>query len=151
MRPKRTALAAAACFALLTGAYAAKPKVEPVLIRAAAHPLDSRGDTVYTLREEETKDEPAVPGVVKLPKAKKTPAPEYPPSLKRAKEEAVVEVSCVVAPDGHVIDAEVLGDVADDVRATTLNAVSSYEISPATLDGKPVAFRMKIVMQYRIW
>jgi protein TonB len=115
------------------------------------NPKDSRGETVYEFQGADQKSEPIVPGKLVPPSPKKTFKAKFPKSLKQRRAEEQVSVLGVVADNGDFIDAKVLDTVEPDVSNSALDAVSQWKFHPATLDGRPVALLVKVVVSFRIY
>jgi len=119
-----------------------------VVIVSPSVPKDSRGETVYTIRGEDQADQPAVPGTLVDPVLLGMPALKYPKALKKAHRDADVEVLCVITANGDVIDAMVKQPADEDASKSALDAARRARFKPATLDGKPVALRTRIVVHF---
>jgi TonB family protein len=120
------------------------------VIISSSTPKDSRGETVYEARGKDDADQPAVAGTLLPPVALSQPAPKYPKSMKKARETADVTIRGVLSAAGDVIDATVSESSNPEASASALEAVSRYRFKPATLDGKPVAVRVRFVVRFRL-
>jgi hypothetical protein len=114
------------------------------------HPVDSLGETVYSKQDQEDKDQPVVPGLLVYPHPVSTAEPKYSKALKKEKFEGAIAVLAVITPTGKVIDVET--DPEDDAEAVACAraAVVRYLFTAPTLDGKPVAIRLKVVVNFRL-
>ena len=121
----------------------------PAII-SPTHPKDSRGEVVYVTQGESEKDKPVVPGVFVCPSPISTPQPKYPKALKKARSAADVTVIMVITQDGDAIDATVVDSSDQDSSSSALAAIRKYRFKPATLDGKPVASLVRVVVAFRI-
>lgn len=74
----------------------------------------------------------------------------YPANARMADEEADVPLEIVVDGAGRVIDARVSKTIGSGFDESALQAVRSYRFQPAVRDGRPVAVRMKWVVQFRL-
>jgi TonB family protein len=119
-------------------------------IVSPTRPKDSRGEIVYEKQGESQKDQPIIPGVLTEPTLVHAPQPRYPKSLKKARSAGDVEITVVVAADGTAIDPIVVASPGTDATASALDSLKKYRFKPATLDGKPVASIIKIVIKFRI-
>ena len=121
-------------------------------IVSPTHPKDSRGETVYESQGSTHKDQPVVPGVLVQPSAIKLPDPKYPKSLRKARADADVTVVGVVTESGDCIDATVTDPVDPnlEIKKSALDAVEQYKFKPATLDGKPVAVLVRLIIRFRV-
>jgi TonB family protein len=113
-------------------------------------PRDSRGETVYETQGDGQRDLPVIEGVLLLPAGIKLPEPKYPKSLRKSHSSADVTVEGVVTPTGDFIDAKVVDQSDPEASANALAAVSQYKFKPATLDGKPIAMLLRVVVGFRI-
>ena len=84
------------------------------------------------------------PGVAR-PKVLSAPAPAYP---EKAQSLGIVVVSTVVGIDGHTHDVQVLRSLEPVIDADAIQTVKQWTFKPAMKDGKPVAFRMNVEMDY---
>lgn len=121
----------------VTGAVLRAPygaEIDPALLRS--RPLSRKGEP-----------EPAagVSGGILNGKARRLPAPEYPPQAKEARAAGKVEVRVVVDESGKVIWASAAGGHASLLEASE-EAAYRAEFEPITLQGKPV--RVKGVLLY---
>lgn len=113
-------------------------------------PKDSWGETVYESQGDKQKDVPVVQGVLSPPVGVKLPAPKYPKSLKKSKTAADVTLEGIVTATGDFIDAKVIDESDPIASASALAAASQYKFKPATLDGKPIAVLVHVVLYFRI-
>jgi TonB family protein len=60
-------------------------------------------------------------------------------------------VSIVVTDEGKVRDAQIASGLDKDLDKQALKAVSAWRFEPATKDGKPVAVRIKVEVDYRLY
>ena len=76
----------------------------------------------------------------------------YPPAARNAGVETDVVLELVVAADGAVSDARVLGphDHGYGLEAAATEAVRWYRFSPARRAGRPVPVRMRWTVQVRL-
>jgi TonB family protein len=119
-------------------------------IVSPSHPQDSRGETVYEIQGESQKDQPLVPGELTHPVPVKMRDSKYPKSMKKAKSAADVAILCTVTANGDVVDESIESSSDTDASASALAAVQQYRFKPATLDGRPVASLLRIVVKFRI-
>jgi len=85
------------------------------------------------------------------PKATYQPGPEYADKARKKKIQGIVMVSIVITPDGTVRDAKVTTSLDKDLDKKALEAVSKWKFQPATKDGKPVAFRTVVEVNFRLY
>jgi periplasmic protein TonB len=91
-----------------------------------------------------------VPGVT-APKPVYHPDAEYTDRARKKKIRGPVVVSIVVTDEGKVRDAQVELGLDKDLDKQALKAVSTWRFEPATKDGKPVAVRIKVEIDYRLY
>lgn len=77
--------------------------------------------------------------------------PAYPPDAKRTRRQGWVDVTFTVEPDGSVIGASVAdADPKYVFDRAAISAVSRWQFTPATQDGKPVALQMRQRIEFRL-
>lgn len=77
--------------------------------------------------------------------------PAYPPDAKRTRRQGWVDVTFTVEPDGSVIGATVAdADPKYVFDRAALGAVSRWQFTPGTQDGKPVAQQMHQRIEFRL-
>ena len=89
---------------------------------------------------------------VTLPKATKQVHPEYTPEAKAQRIEGTVALNVVVKADGAVGDVQVTRSL-DSVYGLDTNAVKAmklWQFAPGTKDGKPVAVRVAVEMNFTL-
>ncbi len=91
-----------------------------------------------------------VPGVT-APKPVYQPDAEYTDKARKKKIQGSVVVSIVVTDEGKVRDAQIASGLEKDLDKQALKAVSTWKFEPATKDGKPVAVRIKVEVDYRLY
>ena len=123
--------------------------VGPIIV-SVSRPTDSRGEIVYEERGATQKDQPVVAGGVVQPVPIKLPDPKYPKSRKKEHASGDITIWGVVAQNGEFIDAKVADGYDPDFSKNALDAVARYRFKPATLDGKPVAELIRVVVSFRI-
>ncbi len=92
-----------------------------------------------------------MPGVLTPPKLISGPKPRFTRELKRKRLNCDVSVSGVVTATGVIIDLQANRDADADAAISALEAVRAYRLTPATLDGKPVAMSIKVVVHFDIY
>jgi TonB family protein len=88
---------------------------------------------------------------VTVPKAVYMPDPEYTDRVRKKKIRGSVVLSIVVTDKGTVRDAKVVTGVDKDLDKQALKAVSGWRFEPATKDGKPVAVRVKVEVDFKLY
>ncbi len=124
----------------------AAPK-RPAMV-SPAHPSDSRGETVYEYRNESDQGSPTVSGTLLPPVLIKSKEPKYPKQYKHTLKEGHVILMGVVAEDGSMIDVQPEAGSDPVFAESALEAARDYHFRPATLEGKPVAFLLKIDVSF---
>jgi hypothetical protein len=137
---------------LLMVLAAALPQTETpkLTIVSPKHPTDSRGETVYEYQGEDQKDQPVVSGVIVMPHPTKLVKPKYSKALKKERFAGDISLNGVITPRGDVIDLEGVASEDAEAIACATAAVEQYRFAPATLAGKPVAIRMRVVVNFKI-
>jgi periplasmic protein TonB len=88
---------------------------------------------------------------VAAPKAVYTPNPEYTDRARRQKIRGSVVLSIVITDKGVVRDAKVVTGLDKDLDKQALKAVGAWRFEPATKDGKPVAVRVKVEADFKLY
>ena len=88
---------------------------------------------------------------VTAPKAVYTPNPEYTDRARRQKIRGSVVLSIVVTDKGLVRDAKVVTGLDNDLDRQALKAVGAWRFEPATKDGKPVAVRVNVEADFKLY
>ena len=78
--------------------------------------------------------------------------PKYTPDAMRAKLQGVVELEIVVLPDGSVGDVRVVKslDRASGLDDAAIEAAKKWRFKPGTKDGKPVATKVLMSLEFRL-
>ncbi len=85
------------------------------------------------------------------PRAVYQPGPEYAERARKEKIQGIVMVSIVITPEGTVRDAKITTSLDKDLDKKALEAVSKWKFQPATKDGKPVALRTVVEVNFRLY
>jgi periplasmic protein TonB len=88
---------------------------------------------------------------VTAPKAIYNPNPDYTDRARKKKIQGSVVLSIVVTDGGNVRDAKVVAGVDKDLDRQAIRTVSAWRFEPATKDGKPVAVRIKVEVDYKLY
>ena len=91
----------------------------------------------------------AVGGDAKAARLVKSVPPVYPQMARTQRIAGNVSIDAVVDADGNVSSAKVLSGPALLHRAA-LDAVQQWHYEPATLDGKPTATHLTVIVQFRL-
>jgi TonB family protein len=76
--------------------------------------------------------------------------PEFSEQARRERFEGVVTVSTVVNKEGMPTEVRVERSLGHGLDENAVAAVSQYRFRPATLDGKPIAARIRIMISFRL-
>ncbi len=87
---------------------------------------------------------------VRLPRLLKRVEPEYPRLALRAGLECVVVLEAVIGKTGSVLDAEVLRGCRLGLDEAATEAVTQWQFTPSTLDGRPVEVVATFTVRFRI-
>jgi feruloyl esterase len=87
---------------------------------------------------------------MKLPRALHTPEPRYSQSAKEQRIQGHVTVSLVIGTDGHPFAVKVVQSLEPSLDANAILAIKTWKFAPATKNGRPIAFRMNIDMEYKL-
>jgi len=140
------------CFCASSAALSAQaPSVNPVTSPSVAS-QDSKPD-----REYGPEDHDVIP-----PKVIYAPDPEFSDKARKKKLSGVCVFSLLVDTQGNPQDVRLVQSAADGVNSKQrsaaqsldqkgLEAVKQYRFQPATLHGKPVPYRVKIEVNFRIY
>jgi TonB family protein len=89
---------------------------------------------------------------VSLPKVVRQVKPQYTQEAMQQRIEGTTLLECVVRADGAVADIRVIEslDSTYGLDEQAVKALRQWEFSPGTLDGKPVAVRVHVVMSFTL-
>jgi protein TonB len=76
--------------------------------------------------------------------------PAYTPEAKAAKIEGAVLLNVTIESDGNVYDVSVIRGLDRGLDANAIAAVSAWRFKPAEKNGKPVAVRAKVDINFRL-
>lgn len=85
---------------------------------------------------------------VSLPRPIYTPSPEISPEAKEAKYQATVIVMAIVSGGGDVTDAKAVNPAGMGLDERAVEAVRRWKFEPATKDGKPVAVKVNLEVEF---
>jgi len=80
-----------------------------------------------------------------------TPEPKYPRTARTRKVQGIVKLSVTIGMDGQVHDVKVAQSLEPSLDADAIDAVKKWKFAPATKDGTPVAHRMTLEVDYRLY
>ncbi len=76
--------------------------------------------------------------------------PDYTAAAKDNKIEGAVDLSVVIASDGSVSEVTVKRGLDPGLDANAVNAIKSWKFKPAEKDGKPVAVRASVEVNFKL-
>jgi TonB family protein len=79
------------------------------------------------------------------------PGAEFSDQARREKIQGVVIVSVMVTEDGLPVDVRIEKSVGHGLDENALQSVSKYRFKPAMKDGKPVAARVAVEVNFRLY
>jgi len=88
---------------------------------------------------------------ITAPKAIYAPDPQYTDRARKKKIRGTVVLSIVITDKGVVRDAKVVTSLDGDLDKQALKAVGGWRFEPATKDGKPVAVRVKVEADFKLY
>jgi TonB family protein len=91
-----------------------------------------------------------VVGDVKAPERVYAPDPHYPEEARQARVQGVVILQTIIDTLGKVTDVRVLKGLPSGLTEAAVQAVSSWQFRPATLDGKPVAVYYIVTVTFSV-
>jgi periplasmic protein TonB len=95
---------------------------------------------------------PLLPGNgVSMPRVIFDPEPEYTDEARRLKQQGNVVLACVVGPDGRVHDARVERALGLGLDEKALEAVRKWKFEPSRYNGKPVAVKIMVEVNFRMY
>src|SRR5271169_1066056 len=77
--------------------------------------------------------------------------PEYAERARRKKIQGTVLLSMIVTPEGTVRDPQVTHGLDKDLDKKAVECVSKWKFEPATKDGRPVAYRIVVEVNFRLY
>lgn len=117
---------------------------------ADCHPMRVRGRLEDSALPSSANDAFKLPPGAKPPIITHAADSEFSDQARRERFEGVVTVSAVVNEDGMPTQIRVERSVGHGLDEKAVAAVSQYQFRPATLDGKPIAARIRIDVSFRL-
>ncbi len=90
-------------------------------------------------------------GGVSAPRPLFTPDPEYSEEARRAKHQGTVVLWLVVGPDGRPRDLRVLRSLGLGLDEKAVEAVRQWKFEPARKSGAPVAVRINVEVEFKLY
>lgn len=94
---------------------------------------------------------PAGRGGVTVPQAIFSPEPNFSDEARKAKHQGIVQLLVVVGSDGRTHDIQVAQALGMGLDQKAIEAVSQWRFKPATLNGRPVATRIMVEVQFHLY
>jgi len=94
---------------------------------------------------------PAGRGGVGFPEAIYSPEPTFSDEARQSKTQGIVLLMIVVGKDGRPYDIHVRQSLGMGLDQKAIEAVSRWRFRPATLDGQPVATRIAVEVNFRLY
>lgn len=105
-------------------------------------------EMTFTLRDRQVYDKTFAQ--VKAPVLIFETKPAYTAAAMQRKVEGFVEVEGIVGTDGRIRDVKLLTKLDPDLDAQALEAVGTWRFRPATLEGRPVPYRVQIELTFTL-
>ena len=77
--------------------------------------------------------------------------PEYTDKARKAKKRGTVVLQMVVGADGLTHDVKVDQALDSELDAQAVKAVQQWKFEPAQKDGKPIAVRIKVQVDFKLY
>lgn len=90
-------------------------------------------------------------GGVSMPGVIFDPEPEYTDEARRLKQQGNVVLACVVGSDGRVHDARVQRALGLGLDEKAIEAVRKWRFEPSRYNGKPVAVKIMVEVNFRMY
>ncbi|HZU33209.1 MAG TPA: TonB family protein [Candidatus Angelobacter sp.] len=87
---------------------------------------------------------------IKPPRALHTPEPEYSRIARKHGIEGNVVLSAIIGVDGLAHDVEIVQSLEPSLDANAIEALKKWKFAPATRNGKPIALRMNLELNFRL-
>ena len=88
---------------------------------------------------------------VSAPRAIYTPEPEFSEEARKIKHQGAVILLATIGADGHPHDLTVVRSLGMGLDEKALEAVSTWRFEPAQKNGHPVAVKMNIIVNFRLF
>lgn len=123
-------------------------RFKPATKDGTAVPVLVTIEMTFTLRDREVYDKTFAQ--VKAPVVIFEKRPAYTGAAMSRKAEGLVELEGIVGIDGRISELKVLKKLDPDLDARALEAVESWRFRPATLEGRPVPYRVQIELTFTL-
>ena len=88
---------------------------------------------------------------VTIPQPIYSPEPSFSEEARKVKGQGIVMLTVVVGTDGHTYDIRVAQSLGMGLDEKAIEAVSHWRFRPATLNGKPVATRVAVQVDFHLY
>jgi periplasmic protein TonB len=88
---------------------------------------------------------------VSMPKPIYSPEPEFSEEARKVKHQGDVVLLATIGADGHPHDLTVVRSLGMGLDEKALEAVRTWRFDPAKKDGRPVAVKMNIIVNFRLF
>lgn len=86
-----------------------------------------------------------------MPQVIYDPEPDYTEEARRMKHQGNVLLACVVGTDGRVHDARVQRALGLGLDEKAIEAVRKWKFVPSSYNGKPVAVKIMVEVNFRMY
>jgi TonB family protein len=90
-------------------------------------------------------------GGISMPRVIYDPEPEYTDEARKVKQQGNVLLACVVGTDGRIHDARVQRALGLGLDQKAIEAVRRWKFEPSRYNGKPVAVRIVVEVNFRMY
>jgi TonB family protein len=90
-------------------------------------------------------------GGVSMPRVIYDPEPEYTDEARKVKQQGNVLLACVVGADGRIHDARVQRALGMGLDEKAIEAVRKWRFEPSRYHGQPVAVRIAVEVNFRMY
>jgi TonB family protein len=133
----------------------------PLLVFLAKLGASFAQDSAPVLAQDKPDDKPTtsftsclvsnVPGCTNPPRASHSPDPKFPKKERKAGHQGTVLLFLIVSPEGLPHDIKVLSTLSPEFDEAAMDAVKKWKFSPATKDGKPVAAKINVQVNFHLY
>jgi len=86
-----------------------------------------------------------------MPRVIYDPEPEFTDEARRVKHQGNVLLACVIGADGRVHDARVQRALGMGLDEKAIEAVRKWKFEPSRYNGKPVAVKIMVEVNFRMY
>ena len=88
---------------------------------------------------------------VSVPEVIFSPEPGFSDEARKAKQQGIVGLMLVVGKDGHTYDIHIRQSLGMGLDEKAIEAVGRWRFRPATFNGQPVATRIAVEVDFRLY